>query len=158
MAQSLGSGRIGSWQRGLMQACDQCGARMPQLPVRIEIVRESGPIGLATDPRPGETANFTKGYASAPATTPTTGRASGATCCATAAHPVRGRDAAVPARGTWAAGWACATGTTPGRTSGRRRGPPRAGRLMRMQKFIVTGGVPLHGEVRSPAPRTPSLS
>lgn len=35
---------------------------MPQLPVRIEIVRESGPIGL-----PGETAatsmNFTKGYA-----------------------------------------------------------------------------------------------
>jgi hypothetical protein len=46
-----------------MQSCDQCGARPPQLPVRIEIVRESGPIGLAGAPGPGETANFTKGYA-----------------------------------------------------------------------------------------------
>ena len=45
-----------------MQGCDQCGARMPQLPMRIEIVRESGPIGLASDPRPGESVNFTKGY------------------------------------------------------------------------------------------------
>jgi hypothetical protein len=45
-----------------MQACDHCGARIPQLPVRIEIVRESGPIVLAggstvTSP------NFTSGYA-----------------------------------------------------------------------------------------------
>ena len=45
-----------------MQACDHCGARIPQLPVRIEIVRESGPIALAggsavTSP------NFTAGYA-----------------------------------------------------------------------------------------------
>jgi hypothetical protein len=46
-----------------MQTCDQCGTRAPQLPVRIEIVRESGPIGLAGDPRPGGTMNFTKGYA-----------------------------------------------------------------------------------------------
>jgi hypothetical protein len=46
-----------------MQTCDQCGTRAPQLPVRIEVVRESGPIGLASAPRPGETANFTKGYA-----------------------------------------------------------------------------------------------
>ena len=36
-----------------MQTCDQCGTRAPQLPVRIEIVRESGPIGLSSDPRPG---------------------------------------------------------------------------------------------------------
>ena len=46
-----------------MLACDQCGARPPQLPVRIEIVRESGPIGLAGAPTPAESANFTKGYA-----------------------------------------------------------------------------------------------
>ena len=46
-----------------MQTCDFCGARMPLLPVRIEIVRESGPIGLASDPAPGSTMNFTKGYA-----------------------------------------------------------------------------------------------
>jgi len=46
-----------------MQTCDFCGARMPLLPVRIEIVRESGPIGLASDPGPGETLNFTKRYA-----------------------------------------------------------------------------------------------
>jgi len=45
-----------------MQACDQCGARLQQLPVRIEIVRESGPIGLPGDP-PGTSANFSKGYA-----------------------------------------------------------------------------------------------
>src|SRR4029079_13093161 len=45
-----------------MQTCGQCGLRAPQLPIRIEIVREAGPIGLATDPRPGQTANFTKGY------------------------------------------------------------------------------------------------
>ena len=45
-----------------MQTCDQCATRAPQLPVRIEVVRESGPIGLAGDPRPGETINFTKGY------------------------------------------------------------------------------------------------
>ena len=45
-----------------MQACDHCGARMPQLPVRIEIVRESGPIGLLGES--GATlANFSKGYA-----------------------------------------------------------------------------------------------
>jgi hypothetical protein len=46
-----------------MNACDQCGARPPQLPVRIEVVRESGPIGLSSDPMPGQSANFTKGYA-----------------------------------------------------------------------------------------------
>ena len=45
-----------------MQTCDQCGTRAPQLPVRIEIVRESGPIGLTRAPGPGETINFTKGY------------------------------------------------------------------------------------------------
>jgi hypothetical protein len=45
-----------------MDICDQCALRAPQLPVRIEIVRESGPIGLASDPRPGETVNFTKRY------------------------------------------------------------------------------------------------
>jgi hypothetical protein len=33
-----------------MQSCDHCGARMPQLPVRIEVVRESGPIGLPGEP------------------------------------------------------------------------------------------------------------
>ncbi len=46
-----------------MQACDQCGARLPQLPVRIEIVRESGPIGLPGAPDGSASANFTKGYA-----------------------------------------------------------------------------------------------
>ena len=46
-----------------MQTCQQCGTRMAQLPVRIEVVRESGPIGLASDPRPGETLNFTRGFA-----------------------------------------------------------------------------------------------
>jgi hypothetical protein len=45
-----------------MQACDQCGARLQQLPVRIEIVRESGPIGLSGGPT-GTSANFSKGYA-----------------------------------------------------------------------------------------------
>ena len=43
-----------------MQTCDFCGTRAPQLPVRIEIVRESGPIGLASSPRPGATVNFTQ--------------------------------------------------------------------------------------------------
>jgi len=51
-----------------MQACDQCGARPPQLPVRIEIVRESGPIGQAGMATAGAStaaasANFSKGYA-----------------------------------------------------------------------------------------------
>lgn len=46
-----------------MQACDQCGARVPQLPVRIEIVRESGPIGLPGAADRVASANFTKGYA-----------------------------------------------------------------------------------------------
>ena len=45
-----------------MLTCDQCGTRMPQLPVRIEIVRETGPIGLPTSPAHGETVNFTKPY------------------------------------------------------------------------------------------------
>jgi len=45
-----------------MQACDQCGARVPLLPVRIEVVRESGPIGIPGG-SPVSTANFTKGYA-----------------------------------------------------------------------------------------------
>jgi len=45
-----------------MNACDHCGARMPQLPVRIEVVREQGPIGLAGMPGPGETMNFTRSY------------------------------------------------------------------------------------------------
>ena len=42
-----------------MQPCDHCGARFPLLPVRIEIVRESGPIGLPGMPAPGQSANFT---------------------------------------------------------------------------------------------------
>lgn len=46
-----------------MQTCDHCGARMPLLPIRIEVVRESGPIGLSSDPMPGETTNFTRRYA-----------------------------------------------------------------------------------------------
>ncbi len=45
-----------------MQTCDHCGTRAAQLPVRIEVVRESGPIGLAGAPAPGQTANFTKSY------------------------------------------------------------------------------------------------
>jgi hypothetical protein len=45
-----------------VQTCGQCGIRAPLLPVRIEIVRESGPIGLASAPRPGETMNFTQGW------------------------------------------------------------------------------------------------
>ena len=45
-----------------MQVCDQCGVRMPQLPVRIDVVRETGPIGLG--PSPGvSSSNFSKGYA-----------------------------------------------------------------------------------------------
>jgi len=47
---------------GLMQPCDQCGSRFAQLPVRIEIVRASGPIGLPGDPA-GTSSNFSKGYA-----------------------------------------------------------------------------------------------
>ena len=31
-----------------MLTCEQCGTRMPQLPVKIEVVRETGPIGLPT--------------------------------------------------------------------------------------------------------------
>jgi hypothetical protein len=46
-----------------VQACDQCGARLPQLPVRIEIVRESGPISLSGTADGLASANFTKGYA-----------------------------------------------------------------------------------------------
>jgi hypothetical protein len=46
-----------------MRSCDFCGARPPQLPVRIEVVREAGPIGLAGDPAPGADPHFTKGYA-----------------------------------------------------------------------------------------------
>lgn len=46
-----------------MQSCDHCGARLALLPVRIEIVRESGPIGLPGSPAPGASGNFTKGYA-----------------------------------------------------------------------------------------------
>lgn len=46
-----------------MQACEHCGARVPQLPVRIEIVRESGPIGVAGQPPAGGSPNFTRGYA-----------------------------------------------------------------------------------------------
>ena len=46
-----------------MQSCDHCGARLALLPVRIEIVRESGPIGLPGSPLPGAIGNFTKGYA-----------------------------------------------------------------------------------------------
>lgn len=45
-----------------MQTCDQCGARMPQLPVRIEIVREAGPIGPVGGPAPGSSVNFTTPY------------------------------------------------------------------------------------------------
>jgi len=45
-----------------MQACDHCAARFEQLPVRIEIVRESGPIGLPGGPA-GTSSNFSKGYA-----------------------------------------------------------------------------------------------
>lgn len=30
-----------------MQSCAHCGGRMPQLPVRIDVVRESGPIAVA---------------------------------------------------------------------------------------------------------------
>jgi hypothetical protein len=35
---------------------------MPQLPVRIEVVRESGPIGRPGDPPPGGSVNFTRPY------------------------------------------------------------------------------------------------
>ncbi len=45
-----------------MLSCDHCGTRMPQLPVRIEIVRETGPIGLPSSPAHGETVNFTRPY------------------------------------------------------------------------------------------------
>ena len=45
-----------------MLACEHCGTRMPQLPVKIEVVRETGPIGLPTEPRHGETVNFTRAY------------------------------------------------------------------------------------------------
>ena len=59
-----------------MLTCDQCGTRMPQLPVRIEIVRETGPIGLPTSPAHGETVNFTQAVSVLlVATTSTRGRA-----------------------------------------------------------------------------------
>ena len=45
-----------------MQACDHCASRFEQLPVRIEIVRESGPIGLPGGTA-GTSANFSRGYA-----------------------------------------------------------------------------------------------
>lgn len=43
-----------------MQACDQCAGRMPQLPVRIDIVRESGPIAVAG--ATGDPSAFTRAY------------------------------------------------------------------------------------------------
>ena len=43
-----------------MQTCTHCGMRAPQMPVRIEIVREAGPIGLASSPAPGVSTNFTQ--------------------------------------------------------------------------------------------------
>ena len=46
-----------------MKACERCGTRTGTLPVRIDIVRESGPIGYATDPAPGEELNFTRVFA-----------------------------------------------------------------------------------------------
>jgi len=46
-----------------MQACDHCGVRLTVLPVRIEIVRESGPIGPTGATGLGASSNFTKGYA-----------------------------------------------------------------------------------------------
>ena len=59
-----------------MLTCDQCGTRMPQLPVRIEIVRETGPIGLPNSPAHGETVNFTQAVSVLlVATTCTRGRA-----------------------------------------------------------------------------------
>ena len=45
-----------------MLTCEYCGTRMPQLPVKIEVVRETGPIGLPTSPAHGETVNFTRPY------------------------------------------------------------------------------------------------
>ena len=42
-----------------MQTCDHCGARMPQLPVRIDVVRESGPIAPAGAVA---SASFTRAY------------------------------------------------------------------------------------------------
>ena len=44
-----------------MQTCEQCGTRAASLPVRIEIVRESGPIARA-DAQPARM-NFTRPYA-----------------------------------------------------------------------------------------------
>src|SRR5918999_478990 len=46
-----------------MQSCEFCGARASVLPVRIEVVRESGPIGLASGSSAAATANFTKSHA-----------------------------------------------------------------------------------------------
>jgi hypothetical protein len=46
-----------------MRSCEWCGARPGTLPVRVDIVRESGPIGLSSDPAPGTRSDFTKGYA-----------------------------------------------------------------------------------------------
>ncbi|MFN2483923.1 MAG: hypothetical protein ABR509_03170 [Candidatus Limnocylindria bacterium] len=43
-----------------MQTCDFCVTRAPQLPVRIEIVRESGPIGLGAQAKPRASMNFTQ--------------------------------------------------------------------------------------------------
>jgi len=45
-----------------MQPCDQCGARAPLLPVRIEVVRETGPIAMPGT-SPLAASNFTRGYA-----------------------------------------------------------------------------------------------
>src|SRR5688500_19237979 len=45
-----------------MLTCDGCGTRMPQLPVKIEVVREAGPIGLPNSPAHGDTINFTRPY------------------------------------------------------------------------------------------------
>jgi hypothetical protein len=46
-----------------MQTCDHCGARVPVLPVRIEIVKESGPITMPGTAMPAGTGDFSKGYA-----------------------------------------------------------------------------------------------
>jgi hypothetical protein len=45
-----------------MQTCTRCGLRAPVLPVRIDVVRESGPIGRPGDPAPGQDPAFTRRY------------------------------------------------------------------------------------------------
>ena len=133
-----------------MQTCDHCGARMPQLPVRIDVVRESGPIA----PRRRDRERRVHEGVSVLLVRPRLrlGARGADDDLQPAADPVPRWDAAAPAEPPHGRPHR-AVRRPPHRaaTSGRKRSPAEAGHRLHsgtMQKFVVTGGTPLRGEVR----------